>query len=185
MQGEIDSGLAIVKTCRELSLAFPKLPALASSRAPCLLHLHWRQSSPVHSPSKQQEFAHISEGSNIPAIPRRFVSPNNHLDDRLPPATGSASTSLASPSCRVDSANALRSRSSRCCKTAHCFHLVTHSNNSSTALPGLQKASRSRLGSKQNLPYSGELYRFATAGPVVSAPKTSPRRLGVRMSSMQ
>ena len=30
-----------------------------------------------------------------------------------------------------------------------------------------------------------KLYRLATAGPVVSAPRTSPRRLGVRFSSMQ
>ena len=29
------------------------------------------------------------------------------------------------------------------------------------------------------------LHRFATAGSVVSAPRTSPRRLGVRLSSMQ
>ena len=31
----------------------------------------------------------------------------------------------------------------------------------------------------------GDVYRLATAGPVVKAPRASPRRLGVRLSSMQ
>ena len=57
--------------------------------------------------------------------------------------------------------------------------------SASTVLSGLRKASRSRLGRKQNLPNPIELYRLATAGPVVSAPRTSPGRLGVRLSSMQ
>ena len=109
----------------------------------------------------------------------------SHLDVRLPPATGSASTSLASPARKMDSASALRSRSSRYCRIVHCFQLVSYTKNSSTILSGLRKASRSRLGSMRNLPNSIELYRLATAGPVVSASRTSPRKLGVRLSSMQ
>ena len=114
-----------------------------------------------------KKFAHIFEGKNTPTQPRRSVSRDSHLDARLQPATGSASTSLAG------SASALCSRSSRCCRIVHCFQLVSHTNNSSTVLSGLRKASRSRLGSKQNLPNSIELYRLASAGPVVSAPRTS------------
>ena len=131
-----------------------------------------------------KKFAHIFEGINIPTQFRRSVSRDSHLEVRPQPATGSASTSLASPARRMDSASALRA-SSRCCRIAHCFQLVSHTSISSTVLSGLRKASRSRLGSKQNLPNSIELYRLATAGPVVSAPRTSPRRLGVRFFLMQ
>ena len=141
---------------------------LASTLSPPSSLAH---ASVAHTPSKQQEFAHIFDG-NIPTQPRWSVSPHSHLDVRLQPATGSASTSLASPGYRMDSVSALRSRSSRCCRIAHCFQLVSHTNNSSTVLSGLRKASRSRLGSKQNLPNSIELYRLATVGPggpVVSA----------------
>ena len=132
-----------------------------------------------------KKFAHIFEANKIPTQPRLSVSPDSHLDVRLQPATVAASTSLASPACRMDSASALRSRSSRFCRIAQCFQLVSHTNNSSTVISDLRKASRSRLGSEQNLPDSIELYRLATAGPVVSAPRASPRGLGVRSSSMQ
>ena len=40
-------------------------------------------------------------------------------------------------------------------------------------------------GRKQNLPNSIELYRLATDGPGISAPKTSPRTPGVRLFRMQ
>ena len=163
------------RTRQQPSFVSPNLPALASSRSPCLLHLRWRHESAAHTPSKQQEIAHIFESNNIPTQPRPSVSPDSHLDVRLQTATGSASITLASPACRMDSASALRSPSSRCCRIAHCFQLVSHTD-SSTVFSGLRKASRSRLGSKQNLPTSIELYRLATAGPVVSAPRTSPRR---------
>ena len=53
----------------------------------------------------------LFEGNNIPTHRRRSVSPYCHLDVRRQPATGSASTSLASPACRMDFASALRSRS--------------------------------------------------------------------------
>ena len=99
-----------------------------------------------------KEFPHIVEGNNIPTQPRRSVSRDSHLDVMLQPATGSASTSLASPACRIDSASARRSPSSRCCRTAHCFQLVSHTNNSRTVFSGLRKANRSRLGRNQNLP---------------------------------
>ena len=46
-----------------------------------------------------KKFAHIFEGNNIPTQPKRSVSLGGHLDVRLQPATGSASTSLASPAC--------------------------------------------------------------------------------------
>ena len=161
------------------------LPALSSSRAPRLLHLRWRHASAVILQVSSKKFAHTFEGNNILTQPRWSVSPDSHLDVRLQPAIGSASTSLASPACRRDSASALRSPSSHSCRISHCFQLVSHTNNSSTLLSGLRKSSRSRLGSKQHIPNSIELYRLATAGPLVSAPRTSLRRLGVRLSSMQ
>ena len=74
----------------------------------------------------------------------RSVSSDSRLYIRLWPATDSASISLASPACRIESASALRSRSSRCCRIAHCFQLVSHTSNSSKVLSGLREASRSR-----------------------------------------
>ena len=97
------------------------LPALSSSRAPRLLHLRWRHASAVILQVSSKKFAHTFEGNNILTQPRWSVSPDSHLDVRLQLATGSASTSLASPACDMDSASALCSRSSRCCKIAHCF----------------------------------------------------------------
>ena len=52
-------------------------------------------------------------------------------------------------------------------------------------LSGLRKENKSRLGCKRNLPNPTKMYRLATDGPVVSAPRTSSRRLGVRSSTMQ
>ena len=120
-----------------------------------------------------KNFTHIVELSNIPTQPWRSVSPDNHHDGKLQQATGLGSTSPASPARGMDPASARHWRSSRCCRIAHCFQLVSHTNNSSTVLSGLRKAIRSRLGRKQNLPNPIELYRLATAGPVVSAPRTS------------
>ena len=89
-----------------------------------------------------KKFAHIFEDNNIPTQPRRCVSPDSHLNLRRQPATGSASTSRASKACRMDTASALRSRFPRICIIAHCLQLVSHTNNSSTMLSGLQKTSR-------------------------------------------
>ena len=128
--------------------------------------------------------AQIFEGNNISTQPRRSVSPDALLIIRLQPATGSAPTSLVSPACRIDSPSALRSRSSCSCRITHCLQLVFHTSISSV-LSDLVNASRSYLGIKHNSPISIELYRLSTAGPVVSAPRTSPRRHGVRLSSMR
>ena len=160
----------------------PHLPALASSRAPsalatCICCI-------ILQVSKKKS-AHIFERTIIPTQPRRSVSRDSHLGFRLQPATGSASTSLGCPACRMDFASALRLPFSRRCRVAYCFQLVSRTNNSSTVHCGLRKTSRSRLGSKQNVLKPIELYRLATAGPVVSAPRTSPRRIGVRLSSMR
>ena len=132
-----------------------------------------------------KKFACIFQRTNIPTQPRRPVSPDSHLDVGLQPATGPASTSLASQACVMHLASDLHLWSSLCCRVAPCFHLVSHTNNSGTGLSGLLIASRSRLKSKQNLLNSIGLYRLATVGPVASAPRTSPRRLGVRFPSMQ
>ena len=84
------------------------LPALSSSRAPRLLHLRWRHASAVILQVSSKKFAHTFEGNNILTQPRWSVSPDSHLDVRLQPAIGSASTSLVSPACRLGSASALR-----------------------------------------------------------------------------
>ena len=59
---------------------------------------------------------------------------------------------LVQLACRMDSASALRSRSFRCCRIAHCFQLVSHTNNSSTVISGLRKASRSRWAVSSTYP---------------------------------
>ena len=55
-----------------------------------------------------RKFAHTFEYIDIPTQSRRSVSPDSHLDVRFQPATGSASTSLASRACRMGSAGASR-----------------------------------------------------------------------------
>ena len=162
----------------------PNLPALASSQHPVSTIFIGGMHLLLILQVSNKKFAHIFEGNNIPTQPRWSVSPDSHLDVRLQPATGSASTSLASSACRMDSVSTLRSRSSRCIRIAHCFQLVSHTNNGSTVLSGLRKQA-GHVGQLAELPNSIELYRLATAGPVVSAPRTSPRRLGMRLSSMQ
>ena len=61
----------------------------------------------------------------------------------------------------MDSANALRSRSSCCCRVFNCFRLVSHTNTQNSAF----RCPKSKLvtfsNSKQNLPDSFELYRLA------------------------
>ena len=64
---------------------------------------------------------------------------DRHLDVRLQPATGSASTSLASPACRMDYARALRSRSSCCCRIAHCFSWCPTPTKAAQCFPASEK----------------------------------------------
>ena len=98
------------------------------------------------------KIAHILGGNNISTQSRRPDSLDGHLHVRLQTVTGSASTSLASPTCRMDSDRALRTRSSRCCRIASCSQLVIHSKKSSTVLSGLRKASRSRRAVSRTYP---------------------------------
>ena len=109
---------------------------------------------------RNKKFAHIFEGNNITIQPRRSISPERHLDFRLQPAAGLASNSRVAPTCRMDSASALRSRSSCCCIIFHCFRLVSHTSTQIN-YSGLQKKIDHVLGSKQSLPNSIELYRLA------------------------
>ena len=74
-----------------------------------------------------------------PNLRRRSVSPDSHLDVRFQPAIGSASTSLASPACTMDSASALRSRSSRCCRNAHCFSWCPTPTKAARCFPASEK----------------------------------------------
>ena len=98
------------------------------------------------------KIAHVLGGHNISTQSRRPASLAGHLHVRLQTATGSASTSLASPPCRMDSDRALRTRCSRCCRIASCSQLVIHPNKSSTVLSGLRKASRSRRAVSRTYP---------------------------------
>ena len=99
-----------------------------------------------------KKFAQIFEGSNIATQPRRFVSPYSHVDFRLQPAAGSASTPQVTSACRIDFTGALFSRSTWCCRVFHCLRLESLTNNRQVVTSGLRNANRSRLGSKQNLP---------------------------------
>ena len=80
-----------------------------------------------------KKFAHIFEGKNI-TQPRRSISPDRYLDFRLQPAAGAASTSRVASTCRMDSASALRSRSSCCCRVFHCLRLESsHTSTQNSA----------------------------------------------------
>ena len=109
--GEIDTGLAIVELVnnhlrhRIYQLSAPRERPVSSIFV-CDMHLL------LILQVSNKKFAHIVEGNNILTQPRRSVSPDSHLDVRLQQATGSASTSLASPACGMDSTSALRSRPS-------------------------------------------------------------------------
>ena len=98
------------------------------------------------------KIALVLGGNNIPTQSRRSASLDAHLQVRLQTATGSASTSLASPPCRMDSDRALRTRCSRCCRIASCSQLVIHPNKSSTVLSGLRKESTSRRAVSRTYP---------------------------------
>ena len=74
---------------------------------------------------------HLFEGKHITTHPRWPVSAYRHLDFWLQPATGSASPSVATRTCKMESASALRSPSSFCSRVSHCYRLV--SNTQSTA----------------------------------------------------
>ena len=82
--------------------------------------------------ASNKKFTHIVEGNNI-IQSRQSISRNRHLDFRPQPAAGLASTSRVAPNCRVDSASALRSRSSCCCSVFQCFRLVSNTNTQRTA----------------------------------------------------
>ena len=100
-----------------------------------------------------KKFAHSLEGNNIPTQPRRSVSRDSLLYFRLQPATGSASTSLASPACRMDSAGALRPASPAAVESPIAFSWCPTPTTAAQCFRP-PKASRSRWGSKQNLPNS-------------------------------
>ena len=94
--GEVDPGFAIVEfvsnhhLCRRIYQLSPLREHPVSSIFICM-HL------PLILQVRSKKFAHVFEGTNIPTQPKRSVSPDSHLDVRIQPATGSATTSLASP----------------------------------------------------------------------------------------
>ena len=108
-----------------------------------------------------KKFACTFEGNNITTHPRRSVFSDRHLDLRLQPAAGTASTSRVAPACRMNSANALRSRSSCCWRVSQCFRLVSHTNTQNSASRAPKTKLVTFLCSKRNLPDSVELYRLA------------------------
>ena len=57
------------------SFVSPNLSALASSRPPCLLHLHWRHASAAHTQASNEKLARFFEDNNISTQPKRYVPP--------------------------------------------------------------------------------------------------------------
>ena len=84
----------------------------------------------------------------------------------------------------MDSASALRSRSSRCCRIAHCFQLVSHTNNRSAKYFSVSEKQVDHVWAVSRT-YAIQLNRTDSRPPARSGPRTSPRRLGVRLSSTQ
>ena len=118
-------------------------------------------------------FTQIFKGNHVTTPPRRPVSPYGHLHVRLQPAAGLASTSRIASTRQIDCVSARRSRSSCCCRVSHAVQLVFYTNTQNSSFWPM----KSKL-------VTWCWFQLKPSTPVVSAPKTCPRRFGVRLSTM-